>query len=70
MATKKIKHAGSYGSGYGLKVRKRLNKVESKQRVKQTCPFCKKTGVKRKSKGIWYCKKCKKTFASNVYYLD
>ena len=68
--SKKSKSAGRFGSRYGKRVRTKLVKVESKQRVKQTCPFCEKKGVKRVSKGIWKCKKCDKKFASNTYYLN
>ena len=67
---KKTKSAGRFGARYGKRVRAKLVKVETKQRIKQKCPFCKKTGVKRLSKGIWECKKCNKKFASNTYYLD
>ncbi|MCA9488065.1 MAG: 50S ribosomal protein L37ae [Nanoarchaeota archaeon] len=68
--SKKTKSAGRFGARYGKKVKDKLVKVEVKQRVKQDCPFCKKKGVKRLSKGIWHCKKCDKKFASNTYYLD
>lgn len=68
--SKKTKAAGRFGSRYGKKVRDKLVKVEDKQRKKQVCPFCKKPGVKRLAKGIWECKKCKKKFASNTYYLE
>jgi large subunit ribosomal protein L37Ae len=68
--SKKTKSAGRFGARYGKRVRDRLVKVETKQRVKQKCPFCKKFGVKRTAKGIWHCKKCGKKFASNTYYLD
>jgi len=68
--TKKIKSAGRFGAGYGLRVRKRLKKVEEKQRKKQSCPFCKKPGVKRLSKGIWKCNKCNKKFASDIFYIE
>ena len=72
MATKlkKTKSAGRFGARYGKKVRTKLVKVETRQRVKQKCPFCKKLGVKRLSKGIWQCSKCDKKFASDVYYLE
>ena len=59
-----------FGARYGKTVRTRLIKVESKQRKKQNCPYCKKLGVKRMSKGIWYCKKCDKKFASDTFYLE
>ena len=69
---KKTKSAGRFGVRYGKKIRTKLVKVEQKQRLKQKCPFCKKIGVKRVSKGVWQCtrKKCNKKFASNVYNLE
>jgi large subunit ribosomal protein L37Ae len=67
--TKKAKSAGRFGARYGKRLRDKLVKVEEKQRIKQTCPFCKKPGVKRLSKGIWYCKKCDKKFAGGTYHL-
>ena len=66
---KKTKSAGRFGARYGKRVRSKLIKVEQKQRVKQTCPFCEKKGVRRLSKGIWHCKKCGKKFASDTYHL-
>ena len=67
---KKSKSAGRFGARYGKTVRARLVAVEVKQRKKQTCPFCKKPGLKRISKGIWKCSKCNKKFASDIYYLE
>ena len=70
--TKKIKSAGRFGARYGKKAKSKIVDVEKKQRLKQKCPFCKKLGVKRVSKGIWKCtrKKCNKKFASDTYYLE
>ena len=72
MATKlkKVKSAGRFGARYGKTVKDKLVKVETKQRVKQTCPFCKREGVKRIANGIWQCNKCEKKFAGNTYYLE
>jgi large subunit ribosomal protein L37Ae len=67
--SKKTKSAGRFGARYGKRAKNKLVKVEDKQRKKQKCPFCKKSGVKRKAKGIWECKKCGKTFAAGTYYL-
>lgn len=64
---KKIGAAGRFGAGYG-KIKNKLIAVEKKQRVKQDCPFCKGL-AKRKSKGIWNCNKCDKTFAGGVFHL-
>ncbi len=66
---KKIKSAGRFGARYGKRVKSKLIAVETKQRIKQKCPFCEKTGVKRVSKGIWQCKKCGKKFAHDAYYI-
>ena len=67
--TKKVKASGRHKTGYGTNVRNKLIAVETKQRKKQTCPFCKKPSAKRKSAGIWHCKKCDKTFAGGAFYL-
>jgi len=67
---KKIKSAGRFGARYGKRPKATLIAVEIKQRKKQKCPFCKKTGLKRLSKGLWYCKKCNKKFAHDVYYIE
>ena len=67
--TKRVKQAGKFAVGYGRKVRDNFVNVESKQRKKQTCPFCKAPTAKRRSAGIWNCKKCGKEFASSAYYL-
>jgi large subunit ribosomal protein L37Ae len=68
--TKKTKSAGRFGAKHGKRVRAGLVKIESKQRIRQKCPLCKRTGVKRISKGIWKCPKCNKKFASDTYYLE
>lgn len=67
---KKTKSAGRFGARYGKRVKARLVAVETKQRIKQKCPFCGKTGVKRLSKGLWQCKKCNKKFAHDAYYIE
>ena len=67
---KKTKSSGRFGAKYGKRVRVNLEAIESKQKLKQKCPFCGKPGVKRLSKGVWSCKKCGKKFASDTYYLQ
>jgi len=64
MAKKLIERG--FGARYGKSVRDKYAEVESRQRKKQKCPFCKKT-VKKLAKGIWQCKSCGKKFASGVY---
>ena len=59
---------GRFGSKYGSKVRKNVLDVESKYKYKkQTCPYCEKDSVKRKSAGVFYCSNCKKEFAGGAY---
>ena len=69
MRTKKVKSAGRFGARYGRRVRTKITEIESKQRKKQECPFCKGT-AKRLSAGIWNCKKCNKKFAGHTYFLE
>jgi len=64
---KKIKSAGRFGAGYG-KVKQKLINVETKQRTRQECPFC-KGKAKRQAKGIWLCSKCNKKFAGGTFHL-
>ncbi|MBR9705657.1 50S ribosomal protein L37ae [Candidatus Pacearchaeota archaeon] len=66
--TKKVKAAGRFGVRYGRRVRVKTADIESHQRKKQHCMFCKGT-AKRLSKGIWSCKKCGKKFTGHTYFL-
>lgn len=65
--TLKVKSAGRFGSRYGFGIRKKLLKVETAQLLKHTCPKCGFARVKRLSKGIFLCKKCKSKFAGGTY---
>lgn len=65
--TKKVKSAGRFGSRYGKKIRDNISEVESKSRAKYECPSCLSQSLKRISKGVWYCKKCKKKVAGGAY---
>jgi large subunit ribosomal protein L37Ae len=67
--TKLSKAAGRFGARYGQRVKRKIANIESKQRKKQICPFC-DGKAKRRSKGIWLCKKCKRKFAAHAYYLE
>lgn len=65
--TKKVGSTGRFGSRYGVGIRKRLLKVEPKQLAQTTCPNCNSKSVKRKSKGIFQCKKCNYEFVGGAY---
>lgn len=66
--TKKVKSAGRYGSKFGVGIRKRLVKVESKQRKKYKCPKCGFKKIKRTAIGIFVCKKCNAKFSGGAYF--
>ncbi|MDO8509263.1 MAG: 50S ribosomal protein L37ae [Nanoarchaeota archaeon] len=68
--TKKTKAFGKFGAGYGIRVRKNYNKIESIQRKRQVSPFHPRGRVKRIAAGIWKCMKTGKVFAGEAYYLE
>jgi len=70
MKTKKTKSTARFGARYGSVVKERVRTVESKQRKRQRCPFCKKYTARRLASGLWICKSCKKKFASHAYFLE
>ena len=69
-STKKVKSAGRFGSRYGVGIRKRLLKVEQKQKEAFACPSCGYPNVKRQAAGIFDCKKCGSRFAGGAYYPE
>ncbi len=66
---KKIKAAGRFGAGYGTRVRKEFNAIESLQRKKQNSPLS-KGKAKRIAAGIWQDVKTGKIFAGPAYSLE
>ncbi len=68
--TKKIKAAGKFGSGYGMRVRNEYNSIEAVQRQRQVSPFYAKGRAKRMAAGIWKCLKTGKVFAGPAYVLN
>jgi len=67
MATKKVKSAGRFKSRYGVGIRKRVIKVESKQRQDFECPECGFKRMKRESTGVFKCAKCGLKAAGGAY---
>ena len=68
--TKIVKSTGRFGPRYGDRVKKVTLQVENRQNKKQKCPYCKKLGVKRLSKGLWKCDKCSKKFTLGAYSIN
>ena len=67
---KKIRAAGKFSGGIGVRARNEFNKIESQQRKSQQSPFHPKGKAKRIAAGIWRCLKTGKVFAGNAYFLE
>lgn len=72
MPRKKIGPAGKFGVRYGMRMRRKWEEIEEKQRDLHECPVCKKIAVKRIASGIWGCRKCGAKFSGGAYvpYTD
>ncbi len=56
-----------YGSRYGVKPRRRIEKIFKLKEQSTKCPFCLKHSVKRIAAGIWYCTACNTKFTGGAY---
>lgn len=65
--TKKVSSTGRFGARYGVTIKKRVLKIEQKQKQKHVCPSCGFAKVKRKSRGIFECRKCSHVFAGGAF---
>jgi len=65
--TKKIGPAGGFRARYGATVRKRYIEVVTETKRRHRCPQCGTLAVKRRSVGIWECRKCGFTFTGGAY---
>ena len=65
--TKKVGSTGRFGPRYGSQLKKRFLKVEQNMHATHRCPNCASQTVKRKSVGIWTCKKCGLNFAGGAW---
>jgi len=64
---KKVGPTRGLGVRYGATVRKQYIAVVSKMKAPQRCPQCSSKTVRRKSVGIWKCRKCGFTFTGGAY---
>lgn len=58
---------GGLGVRYGGTVRKRYSKILTEMKKPHKCPQCGSESVKRKSVGVWNCRKCGLTFTGGAY---
>jgi len=64
---KKVGSTRGLGARYGSTVRKRVVEVLSGMKKAHKCPQCDSESVRRKSVGIWNCRKCGFTFTGGAY---
>jgi large subunit ribosomal protein L37Ae len=65
--TKKVGATGRFGPRYGAQLKKRYLEIEKQLHATYKCPNCASPAVKRKSVGIWHCKKCDLDFAGGAW---
>ena len=65
--TQKAGLTARFGSRYGVSVRRRAGSALRKKSKEYTCPSCQYQKVRRKSAGIWECRKCGHTFTGGVW---
>jgi len=58
---------GGFGARYGTVTRRRWVQVVSGLRTRHECPRCMFRTVKRRSVGVWACRKCGHRFAGGAY---
>ena len=65
--TKKVGSTRGFEARYGATVRKRYITAIAGLKKAQECPKCGSVSVRRRSVGIWNCRKCGFTFTGGAY---
>lgn len=65
--TKKVKASGRYGVRYGSRLRKRIREIDATAKGTHRCPRCRIFAVRKKSVGIWQCRKCDYKYAGGAW---
>lgn len=65
--TTKVGPTRGLGARYGATVRKRYIKVISGLKKAHKCPQCGSESVRRRSVGVWECRKCGLSFTGGAY---
>src|SRR5256886_6485346 len=61
--TRKAGIVGRFGPRYGVRIRRRVQEIEEGLKGRHTCPRCAAISVRRKSTGVWACRRCGYVFA-------
>ena len=64
---RKMGLAGGFGARYGTLARRQYVEIVTGLRQRHECPRCRFRTVKRRSVGIWLCRKCGYKFAGGAY---
>ncbi len=65
--TRKVGPVGRLGPRYGVRVRRRTQEIEEGLRTRHVCPNCRAVSVRRRSSGVWACRRCGTVFAGGAY---
>ena len=55
------------GSHYGVKIRRREEKVLKQQKARYACPSCMKKHLRRQGASLWQCTSCGTKIAGGAY---
>src|SRR2546422_1778501 len=61
--TRKAGIVARFGPRYGVRIRRRVQEIEEGLKGRHTCPRCAAISVRRKSTGVWACRRCGYVFA-------
>src|SRR3989442_11027500 len=64
--TRKAGIVGRFGPRYGVRIRRRVQEIEEGLKGRHTCPRCAAISVRRKSTGVWACRRCGYVFAGGA----
>ena len=68
-----MKHSKAFkrfGARYGLRIKKKLAKIEVMKKGRQKCPYCNYVAAKWSEIGIWECSKCGSKFTDKAYSIS
>src|SRR3989441_6486414 len=65
--TRKAGIVARFGPRYGVRIRRRVQEIEEGLKGRHTCPRCAAISVRRKSTGVWACRRCGYVFAGGAY---
>jgi large subunit ribosomal protein L37Ae len=65
--TKKVGSTGWMGPRYGIRLRRRVQDIDKVMKADYLCPKCSTLTVRRLGSGLYKCRRCERTFASDAY---